>query len=115
MGSLGKRQLAGFRKAIPPYSIGIGPFLGYVADKKVREKGRLDNCSFNDIAVGPCIQAEMNPFVFYRNFSLGVYVDIFRTFFIKTYDDHYFNSNSSAGDIGAIKIGILLSMKKDTE
>ena len=101
------------KPSIPLYSIGIGPFFGYVADKTVHEEGNLDNCSFNNFYVGPYLKAEINPFDFYKDFSLGFYLDIFRTFFIRTYDDHYYNANASAGDIGAIEIGVLVSMKKN--
>ena len=95
--------------AVPPFSIGIGPFLGYVADKLIHENGNLDNYHFNRFNIGPYIHAEINPINFNKDFSIGFNIDIFRTFFIKTYNDPYFDKNKSAGNIGAIKIGIILS------
>jgi hypothetical protein len=106
---LGKPRLE--KPAIPPFSIGLGPFFGYVANESIRGNGNLCNYAVNRFNVGPYFQAEMNTVELPRGLQLGFYLNIYRTFFIKTYNDQYFVKSSAAGEIGVIKIGILLSMK----
>ena len=91
----------------PRLVIGLGVFLSLLADWRVADDGSTPPATLSRWGCGPYLRAAGYPFAFGR-FQPGLYLDVYRSFVPRLYDEVYFRQNSISGQLGILTGGLSL-------
>jgi hypothetical protein len=91
----------------PRLIIGLGAFVSFVLSKHIEQNGSVPSASLSLWTMGPYMRIAGYPFSFGR-FQPGLYLDFYRSFVPKVYDEIYFRQNSIAGQLGIMNFGLSL-------
>jgi hypothetical protein len=91
----------------PRLILSIGGFLSLVLSKNIEPTGSVPPATLSGWALGPYLRAAGYPFKFGR-FQPGLYLDFYRSFAPKFYDEVYFRKSSIGGQLGIINTGVSL-------
>jgi hypothetical protein len=89
----------------PHLILSLGGFMSFVLSKQITESGILKPEEMSSWALGPYLRVAGYPFAF-RSFQPGLYLDFYRSFVPKFYDDVYFRQNSISGQLGILSCGL---------
>lgn len=89
----------------PRLVLSIGGFLSFVLSKQVDETGAPAASHIASGALGPYLRVAGYPFAFGR-FQPGLFLDFYRSFVPRFYDDVYFRQNSISGQLGILSAGL---------
>jgi hypothetical protein len=89
----------------PRLILSIGGFISFVLSKRVTESGTVAPADMSSWALGPYLRIAGYPFTFGR-FQPGLFLDFYRSFAPKFYDDVYFRQNSISGQLGILSCGL---------
>ena len=85
----------------------LGVFLSLVADWKVKDAGSTPDAKLSRWGCGPYLRIAGYPLAFGR-FQPGLFLDFYRSFIPRVYDEVYFRQNSISGQLGTMTGGISL-------
>jgi hypothetical protein len=89
----------------PRLVLSFGGFMSFVLSKQITESGTVGTAAMSSWALGPYLRVAGYPLSFGR-FQPGLYLDFYRSFVPKFYDDIYFRQNSIAGQLGTLSGGL---------
>lgn len=91
----------------PRLVLGLGVFLSAVANWKVVDAGSTPSAKLSRYGCGPYLRLAAYPLAFGR-FQPGLFLDVYRSFVPRFYDEAYFKQNSISGQLGILTGGISL-------
>jgi hypothetical protein len=92
----------------PRLILSLGGFMSFVLSKQIVETGTVgaaDPEKLSSWALGPYLRVAGYPFAF-GGFQPGLYLDFYRSFLPRFYDDVYFRQNSISGQLGILSGGL---------
>jgi hypothetical protein len=89
----------------PRLVLSIGGFVSFVLSKRMDETGTPAPYHMASGALGPYLRVVGYPFAFGR-FQPGLFLNFYRSFVPRFYDDVYFRQNSISGQLGILSAGL---------
>jgi hypothetical protein len=91
----------------PRLVLSLGGFCTFVLNRKTDDVGTAPSATLSSWGLGPYLRAAAYPIAFGR-FQPGLYLNFYRSFAPKFYDEIYFRQNSSSGQLGILSCGLSL-------
>jgi hypothetical protein len=91
----------------PRLVLSLGGFFSVILDKKIDQSGSTPSAKLSSWGLGPYLRIAGYPFAFGR-FRPGLYLDFYRSFVPRFYDEVYFRQNSISGQLGILSCGLSL-------
>jgi hypothetical protein len=89
----------------PKLIVSLGGFISFMLNKNIESTGSTPPALLSQWAMGPYLRFAGYPFTFGR-FQPGLYLDFYRSFLPKVYDETYFKQNSISGQLGILSGGL---------